>query len=202
MQLEHFKQAWQDRGDDRPAEAGPVAEDVRQRVAKLHAQVRRRDLREAAAALAVIVIFTRLLWIVRNTTARVGAGILIASAVMIVGRLYAARRRDAPRPVGLPVAEFCRAELAAVNAQIRLLRSVAWWYIAPVIVGANLVVAGLSRSAIGTVVYLAVTLAMGAVIYRLNQRAVARRLVPLRLALERSLGELQDDPTTDRGESP
>lgn len=199
MEIEQFKREWQRQPVERDRHDG-VADDVRGRVERLHRTVRRRDIFEASVAIVGILVFARLFWMLRNPTARAGAAILVISAAVTMGRLYAARHRGLTRQVDRSVVDFCRMELEAVDAQIQMLRSVLWWYVAPVLVGANLVYAGLSTSTIGTLVYAAATLAAGAVIYQLNQRAVGRELVPLRLRLDRALSELQADPSTDRGE--
>ena len=200
MEFEDFKRAWQARPEGAPARDECVADDVRRRLGALHAQLRRRDLIETAVAIVAAVVFARMLWTLHGIQAKSGSALLVAGALSTVARVYAAKRRQPP-PRDVPLAEFCRLELAAVNAQITLLRSVLWWYIGPVILGTNLVVVGLTGSASIRFGYAAVTLALGAWIYGLNERAVRDGLLPLRRRLERSVHELREDPAMDRGES-
>ena len=54
--------------------------------------------------------------------------------------------------------EFCRIELDRLDRQIQLLRSVLWWYIAPCILGVNIMFVGMAGLGIDSLVYFIVTL--------------------------------------------
>ncbi len=87
-------------------------------------------------------------------------------------------------------------EIERIENQIELLRTIASWYIAPRIIGANLVFAGSSSSWLATSLYFVCTLLLSWFIYALNQRAVSKEFVPLYEELK-SLEKELVDPKTD-----
>ena len=52
-------------------------------------------------------------------------------SLFIIWKLHRTRMIQRPAPLDAPVQEFCRIELDRLDRQIQLLRSVLWWYIAP-----------------------------------------------------------------------
>ncbi len=67
-----------------------------------------------------------------------------------------------------------------MDAQIDLLNSVLWWYMAPLAIGAVMVVAGASGITGFTIVYALLVVVVSWRIYVANRRAVARVLRPQR----------------------
>lgn len=195
-EMDRFKAAWRTRSvtgaDNRPKEE--IMVEIKQRVEKLDRTVFWRDARETLAAVCVSGFFAvTLLWIT-NPMSRVGAWVLILSGVAITATLHITRLRRRHIAAGEGLETFCRLELEKVDAQIRLLRGVTWWYVAPVLVGVNLFYFGLSRAPMSGAVYLALSLVIGAGIIWLNQRAVRRELQPLRDELQGCLDGLYADP--------
>jgi len=192
MTLDDARQAWASGGRER----GPRMSDaellrlVLGRSAALQRVVGRRDRREAIGALVGLVLLSPLL--VRGPwLARAGVLLVAVGCALIVLMLRRARRLPAPRPEW-PVAEVLRAERARVQAQIRLLETVLWWYIAPLALGALLVVAGERGASWFTYGYGLFTAAFSAAIYLLNRSAVRRDLRPRRTELDRMLAQLEN----------
>ena len=127
--------------------------------------------------------------------ARLGALIVVAGIAFVAYRLFTARRLTTDRTIdpALPVATALRTELAEVDAQIALLESVAWWYVAPLLGGSVLLAAG-SRGLAGwsyTLGYTVFAALLGWGIIVLNHRAVRRTLQPKRREIMALLAQIE-----------
>lgn len=188
MQFDDLGAAWH-AGD--AARATPTPESLRQiraRAEELDRLVRRRDRVETITALLMLVPFGWAAAVTTSTTSRAGALLIMAACLLIPVRLRLARQ-GAPE-LSLPLALFLAEELARVRAQVRLLRSVFWWYLAPLGTGVVLFVAGRSPSPWLTAGVTLVVLLLYAALWRLNQQAVERHLLPRAEELERGLAGL------------
>lgn len=190
-----------DRNSHPASDAGLTILDDRDILALVHTGSRRldrrirwRDWRELAASAVVAV------WIVPAAfrgplLSRMGAIVILAGLVLVVFRLLRARRIGGATAVdaSLPVAEALRAELRRVDAQIALLESVGWWYVAPLLGGSVLLVVGQSgaRAPWLTIGYAAFAALFGWGVIVLNARAVRRALRPKRDELNAFLTQLE-----------
>jgi hypothetical protein len=193
MDIERLKTAWQKRSAA-PAHrvsGGNLAATLDRRVRRLERQVFWRDIRETVAAIIGVIIFGLFAWYTASPVARAGAALTVVAAIFIVAHLHRTRARVSAADPSLPVIAYCRGALDRVDAQIALLRSVLWWYILPILIGCNLVFAGQAGLGVISLVYAAVTLAFGVFVYRLNQRAVNKTLLPLREELALCLRSLE-----------
>ena len=193
MDLEELKTVWQERRVEAPAlTKEELMSNVMQRLERLRRDLMRRDVHESAAAIVVGAIFAVAAYFVRAPLARAGALVLVGASLMVITVLAVLRLRHGREETApdTSLAEFCRRELAHVDAQIRWTRRVAWWYIAPLLIGVNMFFWGTSHSTTAGAVYLIATLALSAAIYWLNQRAVQREFLPLRRDLQQSLADL------------
>lgn len=162
---------------------------VLNRSARLERTLRRRDRRELVAAAVVLVLLAPAL-VVGPWITRAGVLLIAAGSGLIFMRLRRARALPAPRP-DRPLAEALRAEHARVNAQVRLLETVAWWYLAPLAAGCVLVVGGVAGATLYTAAYAAAVLVVCAAVYWLNREALRRDLRPRRTELERQIEQLE-----------
>ena len=107
------------------------------KVDALERNVRRRDMSEYAAACFVMAFFGWRAAVTTEPLVRIGAVIVVLGSIFII--LWSRRAATPSFRRGInsdrPVAEFCARELSRVEAQLRLLRTVAWWYVEPTIVG-------------------------------------------------------------------
>ena len=126
---------------------------------------------------------------------RVGALIILAGVGLVGFRLFAARRLTTSRGIdpSLPVANALHVELDRVDAQISLLSGVAWWYVAPLLGGSVLLVAGAHGRAgwSFTLGYTAFAALLGWGIIVLNHRAVRRTLQPKRKEITALLAQIE-----------
>lgn len=153
--------------------------------------IRRRDRRESIAAVAVFAFFAFLLvdpsWLVRA-----GAVVAMAGAVLVYWTLRRTRKRHERRVRARSLARSIRAEREKVDAQIGLLERVLWWYIAPFVVAAVLIIVGSNGASWVTLVMVAIVVAVAAWIYRLNRNAVRCTLRPRRERLTRLLRQIEE----------
>lgn len=185
MSLDDAREWW--RSEEEPA-ASPGTDDevlrrVKERSRDFDRAIRARDRRETIAAALVVLLFAPLL-LDDCLLARLGAALVIAGGAITVFRLERALRAHPAAPADRPLVEVLRAERDRIDAQVRLLGSVLWWYVLPFAVGATLVVACLGGASWFTVVYIAFVIALSWGIWHLNQQAVRRDLRPHRDELD------------------
>lgn len=197
---------WQTASDPAPRIHLGRQTELRREAERFDRRIRRRDQREFAGV-ALILGFAVWTGVGASPALRVGLVLMVLGAAVAVASLWRAQRRVPPPAPDLPAADALRQSLARVEIQIQLLRSVLWWYLAPIAVG-PLVFIGVkiteSVQALPPDTSLGVTLAklgLGALalgvvggvnylIYRLNQQAVRQDLEPFRERLTRLLADL------------
>jgi hypothetical protein len=129
MDPDDLKQAWR---DQHPAaiDAGPLLEQVRRDRRSFAAAIVWRDLREVGVALLMIP-----LWLYLETRDALPWTWHLSIPVLlwVAGYLVADRirhRKPSPGP-DEPLRRVVEGSLAEVDHQIRLLRTVRWWYLLP-----------------------------------------------------------------------
>lgn len=168
------------------ASLGPEHDDtlafVQSESRRLEKRIRRRDARELIGGIVGALLIAPGLF--RGPViSRIGAGIMVAGLVFIAVKLARARQIGSTVDFSLSVMDALRAELRRVDAQIVLLESVLWWYVAPVMIGAVMMVAGNRGAVVFTWIY---ALAVGGIawaIVAMNARAARRTLHPKRAEL-------------------
>jgi len=165
--------------------------DIRARMDELSRKLVARDVLETAAGLLGAGFFAWIWPRLDSPLARAGAGILVVGSLLIVLLLHLTRVLRSRCRAHFALREFLRVERRRVDDQIRLLRWVALWYVAPILIGVNLFLAGVSHSRLLVAIYLPLTLAFGAWTVFVNLRAARTDLQPLRDELDRCLRELE-----------
>jgi CubicO group peptidase (beta-lactamase class C family) len=176
-------------------EPAPPLADSRQ-LAEMKSRMKRmnrtlfwRDCRENIAAIFVMACFGLYFFIFPALLARVGCIIVILSGLLVMVYPIWRKRRV---PKAAPDASLMRSlecELRKVEVEISLLRSVHWWYLLPGAVGVVVFLAGLNRSITWssitwTILFALLVIALDVFIYRINQIACDKNLLPLKRELE------------------
>ncbi|GAB5536777.1 MAG: hypothetical protein Rubg2KO_30260 [Rubricoccaceae bacterium] len=207
--FDDMQAVWQTTPDLPPPMAPGRQAEIRREAERFDRTIRWRDRREYAG---VVLIAFIAVWMGAGASVitQVGAGLMVVGALIAVSNLWRAQRRVPPPAPDLPAADALRQSLARVEVQIELLRSVLWWYLTPIAVGPLVIVgagvvenvrelpADVSPLAIVGVVGAAL-FAFGLVIgvyygiYRLNQKAVETKLIPLRDRFAALLSDLTQD---------
>lgn len=202
MTFDDLQQQWQGSNESsaqQPVNTNALLRTFR-RAEKLKSTIFRRDMIESIAAIFVIISFGKGIVSLTSWMAKSGAFICVCSAIWIIYKLHHTRKVQGESRLELSVREYFQMEIQRAEKQIHLLRTIASWYIAPCMLGANLVFAGSSRSWEAIVAYLLTTLLLSWGIYALNQRAVDKELVPVYDELKSQLNELSE-PNIDESET-
>lgn len=200
MTLEEYREVWQ-----RQEAAGPERKDeeellarVKRRAEAFERKIFWRDLREIGAAVLVAGLFGW--WAVSADTllVRAGALVVVAGAGLIAWRIRRARRDGSAETAARPVADRIRAEIRKVDAQIELLETVLWWYVAPPALGLALMIVGGGSSGWSTLLQLVGVGVAGSAVWWLNHRAVRRGLRPRREELAEQLRQVENGERSGR----
>jgi hypothetical protein len=190
MNDEELKQLWQQQPLRDPAILpAQVMSAMQKQMTQLRRTLLARDVRELSACVILGVIFGIYFFINRAPVARLGALFIVASSIFIAWKLLYARRSTPAAKPDATVVESLRAELHSVRTQSQLLRSVGWWYLLPLAVGVLAFVWGMPFTNlvfdfVFRIGFTLVELALNVFIYRLNQRAVSKQLLPVEAQLE------------------
>jgi hypothetical protein len=208
MDVERFKSAWREQPVPEGLEKGEreMIEGIERRMRHFHRRILVRDLVETTAAVLVAVVLLATAWTSGHPLAWAGALAVGAAGVGVARRLQAARRTPSASAQH-DLSRHLREEIDAVSRQIRLLRSVASWYVLPLMLGGfvwslGVVLAAATEGGVAPgllvgVAAIVVALVLGAVgwaVWRLNQWAVRHHLEPLHADLTASLRALDPDP--------
>lgn len=188
MNDDELKKLWQEQPLDGPV---PSAEQLISAMENKMTGFRRviimRDFTELVVCVVVMIIFGFFYYREHALIPRLGHLIVIGSSIFIAFKLIYTRRKNPPAGPAANVVESLRAELNAVRAQSKLLRSVAWWYLLPLGVGIMVSTWGKVGGASGlafNIIYSGLVIALYAWINRLNQQARAKRILPLEAQLQ------------------
>lgn len=166
---------------------------VKEKAEAFDARIWRRDLLESVAAVAVFVFFGWILLQDPSWWTRSGALLIMAGSAYVFWRLRRARTRYAAPSADRPVAEVVRTELAKVEEQIQLLDNILWWYLAPIVLGALLIVFGSNGWSWATLSQVGMVLLIAGGIYALNQRDRHCTYEPRREKLARLLEQVEEE---------
>jgi len=194
MNFDDLKQHWQQQVNT-PAATESLAQAAK--AVQFESGIRMRDHVETAAAVFVVLFMGPLLFQLPIGLAWTGVLIIVLGMFEIVAVLHWTRRRDAANPADLSLADYLRCERIRVERQMRLLRQVGLWYLAPCLGGAGLFILGSAESIWISLPVCAVFAILGYGIYRMNQAAIARELIPLRDSLLQAETELAADAVPD-----
>lgn len=203
MNLDDFKQPWQQRQRDLDGRVDHVIKKARSRMAGFDRTIWWRDMQESIVAALLIVFYTYQLFQPQNLLGTFGFGLGILACVLIIAILYWARQKGKVARTDLAVEDFCQAELARVDRQIWLLRNVHWWYLGPLFVAIVLQMAAGIPEPGGLILVLSMVVPLFGFIYWLNQVAVRDQLLPLKQALTETDDDDKDgDTITDETITP
>lgn len=170
MDWDSMKQQWR---QDAPAAPAVSIQELQSLDGTLRKRVRRRDLVETVAAVAVAIFFslTALGMAAEGEWVAFGSSVLlVAWAVVVPLRLRHARRSVPEADPQLPLVENLGRQRDAALAQARLLEQVWAWYLTPPMIGIVGVTMALRGPSVFALVYLAVVVVLYLGIAWLNRR--------------------------------
>jgi hypothetical protein len=183
MSLEDIKREWRKEMDRSisSSELQELLDVVQRRCAGSERTIHGRDVREVLAAVFVVGTFAAMWPLYRSSgVAILGVALVCLGAALIIYVLMSARQPE-PLSFHASVLDFSKNRLAWLDGQIRLLRTVAWWYVAPICVGCLLLAWGITSGAwLAFGLQAILTLAVAAGIVVLNQWTVRHSVQPVR----------------------
>ncbi|MEO0531846.1 MAG: hypothetical protein AAF266_14920 [Planctomycetota bacterium] len=200
MRFDNLGTAWREENAEAAAQMNRDAliARVSRRVERFRSRIVWRDWRETLVAAAVMPVFMLKAWSTNNPTLeRVGSAVIVVGLLFIIYRLHAVRLSRPKVDEDAPVREFYRAELARIEDQIKLLRSVLGWYVAPIFAGVAMSFVGqlgLTTTGLASLAFLA---AIAWFLHAINQHAVRRELVPIRDEIVELLEQLAPSVESD-----
>lgn len=200
MNLDDAKDLWTSEQDSPPPPMSThsLSDDellrlVKEKAEAFDTRIWRRDLLESIAAIAVFLFFGWVLLQDPSWWTRSGALLVMAGSAYVFWRLRRARTRYAAPSADRPVAEVLRTERAKVEEQIQLLENILWWYLAPIVLGALLIVFGSNGWSWATLIQSVVVLLIAGGIYVLNQRGRRCTYEPRREKLTHLLEQVEEN---------
>jgi hypothetical protein len=159
---------------------GPAfEEDPRQQAILMDRAVRNRDRREAVVAALGSLIVAATAWAVPNRITAIGSLVMILTWIFTVAHLHITQRRVPPADPSLPDMEFCDRELRRTEYQTRLLWTSGYWFFAPLVAGALVLIAGVFGRTLKAIAPTAFAIFFGIMMGRANREAVRMQLKPL-----------------------
>ncbi|HEY4414272.1 MAG TPA: serine hydrolase domain-containing protein [Verrucomicrobiae bacterium] len=194
MNDDALKQLWQSQKFNAPSALTDAEQIARARrgVKQLEHTIFWRDIREVAVGLVGMLWFGSELFHSHSVMSLLGCWILILSFIFISATLLFNQRRVPAADPAAPMEDFIRCDLRKAEVQIRLLRSVLWWYLLPIMVGVNLFFAGSGLDLFSDLSYLFLTVGLSVFLWWVNLWAVKQTLLPLKVELESLLGQPPD----------
>ena len=176
-----LRNVWQ----NQPLENIPMSlEEIRRKARQFEKRIKNRNLREYLGGALGVAIFTFDLFKFPDPVARAGSLLIIAGIVFIMVQIYQ-RASPGKFPADLPLTDsldFHRRELVR---QRDLLKSVLWWYLAPIVPGLVVFAVGITprqAAAAGALINAIPVFCIFGAIYWVNRRGALR--------LDRKIAEL------------
>lgn len=159
---------------------GPaLEEDPRQLAILMDEIIRDRDRRETVAAVLGSLSAAATAWAVPNGITAIGALMMILTWIFAVARMHITQRGVPPPDPSLPDSDFCERELRRVDSQVHLRSTASYWFYAPLVIGAPVLIVGVfgwTPSTLGPAVF---CIFVGMFLGRASLDAVRMELKPL-----------------------
>lgn len=210
MNFDDLKSSWQatNESTSSPDRRDVLIASTCRQVERFSGRVFRRDLVETLAAVIVMVLFGAevisppgflgpdLDAYAMPLVSRLGALVIVLSAIYVVYRLHRVRMSSRPAAWDASVKAYCQNEIVRIEKQIEMIRSVPVWYLGPFYVGLVLQTLGLQGFGFAFLAMMAFYTLLFGFIYAMNQWGLRRHFTPLRDQLTTLLSELENTDKT------
>ncbi len=126
-------------------EASQLVKELNGRVSRLQKVIRKRDIREISASVLGILIFTYFLVEIPFPITKIACGLSIAWFVYVIYRFQKSKAGNKETDLALSLAEQLQEQSTMMTQQVKLLRTVSYWYALPPLVTNVLFVLGLGN---------------------------------------------------------
>ncbi|MBU3005528.1 hypothetical protein [Paraglaciecola arctica] len=164
---------------------------------KVDKSIKRRDTLEISIALLLIPVWSWKLFYAASLVQSIGLWIAILACLFIPYKLIKAKRVNAPKDSS--VMAFWQVEKVKIENQVKLLESIAVWYLFPLMLAIVLITAGATVDGSGVprmteqlAIYYGFCALLNIGVYFLNKRAVKKQLLPLLDKIKQRISELNE----------
>ncbi len=172
-----------------------LIQQMKTRMKKFDKDIKRRNIREYTTAVIVFIAFTFfgvIAFYQNNYLLTLACTIISLGCVFIVYKLFTAQVHISAKAVyTMSNKDYLYYELEKVNEQIKLLKSVFWWYLLPILIGCILFFVASTFTTKALCMHIIFALIITYAIYYANQRTLETDLVPLKKDLEEQLANLE-----------
>lgn len=168
-----------------------LLQDMDKQLKSLDRGIKFRNALEIGVAIFLLPMFLVTAIFIPFLFSKIGSVVLMGFCAFLIYKLRKVRANK-PTDVALPLKEYLQAQRLYLQQEMHLLATVAYWYIAPFVIGVSLFFIGFAEikteglwlKIIGVVV-------LGVVVWFINQREVEKRLRPMLEKLNHTINSLQ-----------
>jgi hypothetical protein len=199
MKFDDLKASWQAKieSDKGAQDLTLMIKLLAKETSKVDKSIRRRDIIEISIALLLIPVWSWQLLHAASFVESIGLWIAILACLYIPYKLIKAKRVDAPKDSS--VMAFLQVEKVKIENQIKLLESIAVWYLSPLMLAIVLTTAGATIDESGMpkiteqlAIYYGFCALLYIGIYFLNKRAAKKKLKPLLDKIKQRISDLNE----------
>jgi len=192
MDEDDVKQLWLNSGKEHSVEINndKLVESLTNKLKGIEKKIGRRDVGEIFICICLIPLFAWWAITVPQLLGKIGCIIIVAACLLIIFKLVNEKRVHVQNDVASAVQHKLIVSQQRLRQQIKLLQTVAWWYLMPSFIGVILFYFATSTSALSKVIYTIIVATTYSYIYYLNKRAVKKQLKPLEERLAKLLTDL------------
>lgn len=195
MEFDDFKQTWKQQ--ETPENLDHTQEQLlmllNNKVISFEEQIKARDRREIFAAILVTVIFGVFFFVLPSIWQKTGSAIIVFSGILIGYKIKTAQRESIKQETDpdTSLRNHLSHELQWMRQQKRLLKTVIWWYVLPLVIGIILFAIGF-EGLIFKLVYIGVVILLGIGVLWLNKYAVEKKHNPIIEELREALSFIEN----------
>lgn len=165
--------------------------DIEKDMSNFKKAVKYRDWREIGVALFMIPMFGFVAYLIPFLLSKIGAVIIIGWAILLIIRLFVAKRKVEVLPTETYIV-YLNKSREFLLAQKRLLETVVYWYIIPLMIGVLLFFMGFNLTFQKKIFYLIITFGVGIATFFLNRYAVKKELLPQLKKVDEIINDLKE----------
>ncbi len=196
MELDELKHIWkqQEIEDEMEYSQSELMVLINNKMLSLEKEIKSRDRLEIIACAMIVLFFGYILFTSSSMWTQIGSATLVLAGIFIAYKLKSAqiKRKDESAQYDHSMQEHLSWELQQLRRQKKLLKNVAWWYIAPIVVGLLFFTMGSEMGLVIQVVYMGGVLAFSGFVWYLNQRTVKKKFEPLIKEIREAIKSLKE----------
>jgi hypothetical protein len=167
---------------------------INNKMLSLEKEIKSRDRLEIIASIILIVVFGYYFIASSSLWIKIGSATIILAAIYISYTLKAnqIKRINESESLDHSLGDHLRQELERVERQKKLSKTVAWWYIAPIVTGLFFITLGFKQDPLFKTIYMGFVLLIAVVVWKFNQKTVTNKFDPLITEIHEAIDFIND----------